>query len=128
VVRLARGSNRDEDHELLCWWPDCDAASSGLEGEAILALFREAVYVSEPPRRFHPPTAVYRGNVGEDPRLGFSWTLSKAKARWFALYAYESERARWLRLTRADGGEPVPIVWRAVVENQAILGYLRHPA
>jgi hypothetical protein len=70
LIELAGRCSHDELHGFLGWWPDCDAASSGPEGEAILALFREAVYSSEPPRRFHPPTTVYRGNLGEDPRLG----------------------------------------------------------
>src|SRR5712691_4755303 len=62
--------------ELWKWWNACDAASSGPEGKEILELFRYAGYVSEPELCFEAPTTVYRGNLGEDPRLGFSWTLS----------------------------------------------------
>ncbi len=101
-------------------WTRCDAHRH--VREEMLDLFRRAGYVSSPERQFDKPITVYRGNLGEDPRLGFSWTLSKAKARWFALYAF-GPRAAWLGLDRADGGERIPTVWQATVPPDAILGY-----
>lgn len=83
----------------------------------LLEIFRRAGYVSDTGRTFAGPVVVYRGNLGEDPRIGICWTLSRAKARWFAL------RASLMGLQRADGIASRPTVWKAIVEGEALLGY-----
>lgn len=103
------------------WWPMVDASAH--VAEEIVALFRRAGYVNDTGRRLEGELTVYRGNLGEDPRLGISWTLSRAKARWFAQYANGSPRALFLGLERIDGEEPRPTVWRATVAASDVLGY-----
>lgn len=102
-------------------WARCDGG--GDHRAELLELFRRAGYVSDTGRTFTGELVVYRGNLGEDPRLGLSWTISKAKARWFALYALNSPRAWFLGLSRADGEEPVPTVWRGAVDADDVIGY-----
>jgi hypothetical protein len=90
----------------------------------MLDLFRLAAPVYDTDIRARPGMRmIYRGNLGEHPRLGLSWTFSREKAEWFAEYALNSPRAGFLRLKRADGAEPVPTVWVAQIPAKKILGY-----
>lgn len=102
-------------------WDCCDGG--GPHRDDFLELFRRVGFVTDTGRTFTGELVAYRGNLGEDPRLGISWTLSRRKARWFALYALDSPRARWLGLTRSDGSEPVATVWRCTVNAADVLGY-----
>lgn len=67
---------------------------------------------------------IYRGNVGEDPRLGHSWTLDKEIAQRFARMAM-SPRGMYLGMYREDG---IPTVWQAEVDSRDILGYFNDRA
>lgn len=62
---------------------------------------------------------IYRGNLGENPRLGHSWSLDQATAQRFARMA-NGVRGMFIGTAREDG---VPSVWRAVVDSREILGY-----
>lgn len=62
---------------------------------------------------------IFRGNGGEDARLGHSWTLDQATARYFARQT-RSPRGMAIGIYREDA---VPSVWRAVVDSREILGY-----
>jgi hypothetical protein len=115
----ARVSDEELPALLMRQWPAVDG--SGHVKHEILALFQRAGYVNDTGRRLEGRLTVYRGNLGEDPRLGISWTLSRARARFFALHW--TWRGPVLGLRRPDGGEPVPTVWRGSVEASEVLGY-----
>ncbi len=124
LVEFAAEWSPDDDElraVLLAHWDRCDG--SGPCGKELLGLLHRVGFISDTGRTFSGEVVAYRGNLGEDPRLGLSWTLSKARGRWFALYARDSSRARFLGLSRADGNEPVATVWRAVVDAATVLGY-----
>jgi len=104
-------------------WKSATGTNRREIGEAMLQLFRDAGYVTDSPSCvFTEPTAVYRGNLGEDPRRGFSWTLDRDKAAWFSTYSL-SPGGHVLRLVRADDDVPQPTVWTATVQPEAILAY-----
>lgn len=108
-------------------WPVVDGSRG--HTEAILNLFMRAGYTSDEPG-FVIPTdddgdvEIFRGNVGEDPRLGFSWTLSREQAEFFAMQPFNL-RAQMLGFpaSRDDGEEPVPTVWGCWIADDSILGY-----
>lgn len=120
LAQVASATDEDLRRVVLGEWWRCDAP--GRRCAELLELFHRVAPVSDTGRQFAGTLAIYRGNLGEDPRLGVSWTLSKAKARWFALYPL-SLRGRFLGLRRPDGGEPVPTVWAAEVAGEDVLGY-----
>jgi hypothetical protein len=107
---------------LLAHWPRCDA--HGHLVPEMLIYFHLAGYVSDTGRTFTGPVRIYRGNLGEDPRAGISWTVSKAKARWFASDYTLSPRGGFLGLERADQqADARPTVWSGIVGAKDILGY-----
>lgn len=123
IAVLGNVLDGDGLRDVLAMWPCCDGGSRGSTGKAILRLFRKAGYVTDTPGHvFTEPTVVYRGNLGEDPRLGFSWTLDREQAAWFSTSPL-GPCGRYLGLDRADSGKPKPTVWKATVEPEAILAY-----
>lgn len=112
----------DELREILVHeWDRCEAR--GHRTSELLGYLRRVAPLSDDELEpITEPTRIFRGNLGEDPRLGLSWTLDLAQAEWFASYC-TSIRARFLGLTRADGGEPRPTVWAATVAPEHVLGY-----
>lgn len=130
LIRHDCGTTSDDPVIGVCWDADrLDLGRVGVEldptyfstivGETLaeLALFRCAGYVSNPERRFEGKLTVYRGNAGQDPRLGLSWTLDRKTAHWYAL--------SWLpdMGSPPDGPEPVPTVWSATVSAEGLLAY-----
>lgn len=98
--------------------------------EGMIGLLRRVaplyVFATLAGERIHPEDeapegllTIYRGNLGEDPRLGHSWSLDQETAQRFAELA-NGIRGMFLGTTREDG---VPSVWRAVVDSREILGY-----
>lgn len=65
---------------------------------------------------------LYRGNLGEDPTLGLSWTRKAAKAEWFCNWITSTRGQLVLGLCRADGKRGVQTVWQASCPPDAILG------
>jgi len=100
-------------------WNVIEAWSTPEWNEVKLAWLRETGYVSDSSRKFSGELTVYRGNLGEPEPAGLSWTLSRDKARHFALVA-ASSRGSFLGM---HGGQPVPTVWRATVASSDVLGY-----
>jgi hypothetical protein len=86
-------------------WTRTDAPGDAVG--ALLALFWRAEYVSDTEHQLEGELTIYRATFGDDPRGGISWSLSEAKARWFAE-----------RLSDADA-----TIWRANVEASDVLGY-----
>ena len=125
LVEAAEYLSREQRRDLLAdQWDSCDG--SGREFASLLDLWRSVAppTLSDTGRLFEGAVTIYRGNLGEDPRLGLSWTLSRAAATRFALYAFASPRAAWLGLQRSGEGESVPTVWCAAVSPSGILGYI----
>ena len=60
-----------------------------------------------------PMTRVYRGFCHDDALDGYSWTLDKARAKWFA------NRAVWRR-----GEDEVPMVASAMVARKNVIAYI----
>lgn len=121
IVALAPLLSDDELRDALRdEWTRCDA--HGRVREELLGLFRRVGYVSDCERVLAGTLTVYRGNLGEDARLGIAWTLDEERARFFAAYSV-SPRAAFLGLARADGEERDPTVWRGLVEADDVLGY-----
>lgn len=115
--------------ELLAYqWPMVDG-SRGYANE-ILGLFRLAGYTTDEPGHAPLPVdddgdvEIFRGNVGEDPYTGFSWTLDRKVAERFAAAPFQI-RAQVLGYGahREDGEEPIATVWGTWVDETAVLGY-----
>lgn len=60
-----------------------------------------------------PETRIYRGFCNEDALDGFSWTLDKARAKWFA------NRAVW-----RTGDRAIPMVASATVKREHVIAYI----
>lgn len=60
-----------------------------------------------------PETRIYRGFCNEDALDGYSWTLDKARAKWFA------NRAVW-----RTGGRAIPMVASAMVKREHVIAYI----
>jgi hypothetical protein len=101
------------------WWTVIEAWSTPEWNEVKLGWLRETGYVSDSRRSLTGDLTVYRGNLGEPEPAGISWTLSRAKARRFALVA-ASSRGAFLGM---HGDHRTPTVWRATVESSEVLGY-----
>jgi hypothetical protein len=118
IAVLNRKYNLSQDEAkavLLEHWPRCNIHRD--HRDELVRVFERAGYVSDTGRIFEGPVVAYRGNLGEDPRLGISWTLSKAKARWFALRSLQSGYGR------PDRIEATASVWRATLDGRDLLGY-----
>lgn len=60
-----------------------------------------------------PETRIYRGFCREDALDGFSWTLDRARAKWFA------QRASW-----RGKGQDTPMVASATVAREHVIAYI----
>ena len=94
------------------WYEMLTADSTGREfmsSEDVRSVF------TLPPEKggLAPETQVYRGFCREDGLDGFSWTLDKARAKWFA------RRAVW-----REGGEELPMVASAKVAREHVIAYI----
>lgn len=117
--------------ELLAYqWPMVDG-SRGFSDE-IVGLFYKAGFTTDQegftpedlPRDGDGDIEIFRGNVGEDPTDGFSWTLSRKVAETFASAPF-GIRAQILGYGahREDGEEPVATVWGGWAWPENVLGY-----
>lgn len=117
--------------EILAYqWPVVDGSRAHYD--AILRIFERAGFTTDQ-EGFTPddlPTddegdvEIFRGNVGEDPALGLSWTLDRDVAERFAAAPFQI-RARILGYGahREDGEEPIASVWGGWVWPENVLGY-----
>lgn len=64
-------------------WPMRVAAEFGMNTKDVVAMFRQAGFVSSGARLPEHPLRVFRGST-EEGVLGLSWTTSEGIARWFA--------------------------------------------
>jgi hypothetical protein len=124
LVRWADDLSDDEVRALLTEWWTMTEAWSGDEGlrAGMLGLLRRVSPLCVTDEGEMEPSGVltiYRGNLGEDARLGHSWSLDLETAQKFAQMA-NSPRGMFLGMYREDG---VPSVWRALVNSHDILGY-----
>lgn len=117
--------------ELLAYqWPMVDG-SRGFT-RPILDLFlragfttdQEGFEVEDLPTDGDGDIEIFRGNVGEDPNTGFSWTLDRKVAETFAAAPF-GIRAQILGYGahREDGEEPIASVWGGWTWPEQVLGY-----
>jgi hypothetical protein len=126
LVRWADDLSDDEVRDLLTHnWSTTEAWGGDARlREGMIGLLRRVapLIVDDEEGRVHPEKGlleIYRGNAGEDPRLGHSWSLVKTEAQRFARQT-TSPRGMFLGMYREDA---VPTVWRAFVDARDILGY-----
>lgn len=96
----------DEWYEMLTADPDRREFMSSEDVRCVFTL---------PPEKggLAPETRIYRGFCHEEGLDGFSWTLDKARAKWFA------NRAVW-----RSREEAIPMVASAMVKRKHVIAYI----